>query len=121
MRVLIFGATGATGRELVEQSLAQGLEVSAFVRDPARRGATRAGVRVVAGRLDDPDGLDAAVAGQDAVVSALGGRTAAGVRGRSSATRCGACCGTSHCPGSTARAGWTSIGRRRPSGVPGRA
>jgi putative NADH-flavin reductase len=72
VRVLIFGATGATGRELVEQSLAQGMEVSAFVRDPARLGATRAGLRVVAGRLDDPDGVAAAVVGQDAVVSALG-------------------------------------------------
>ena len=36
MRLLILGATGATGRELVDQALASGHEVTAFVRNAAR-------------------------------------------------------------------------------------
>ena len=35
MRLLIFGATGGTGRELVRQALDQGHAVTAFARDPA--------------------------------------------------------------------------------------
>lgn len=38
MKLLVFGATGGTGRELVEQALAHGYEVTAFVRDPAKLG-----------------------------------------------------------------------------------
>ena len=36
MKLAIFGATGGTGRALVEQALAAGHEVTALVRDPAR-------------------------------------------------------------------------------------
>ena len=34
MKILIFGASGATGQELVKQALAQGKNVTAFVRSP---------------------------------------------------------------------------------------
>lgn len=36
MNLLIFGASGETGHELVKQALAQGHEVTAFVRDSAK-------------------------------------------------------------------------------------
>ena len=36
MKVLVFGASGATGHELVKQSLSLGHSVTAFVRDPSR-------------------------------------------------------------------------------------
>ena len=36
MKVLVFGATGTTGREVVKQALDLGYQVSAFVRDPAK-------------------------------------------------------------------------------------
>lgn len=36
MRITIFGATGGTGTQLVEQALAGGYQVTAVVRDPAR-------------------------------------------------------------------------------------
>ena len=36
MKIVIFGATGRTGVELVKQSLEQGHTVTAFVREPAR-------------------------------------------------------------------------------------
>ena len=35
MRVTVFGATGRTGREVVARALAEGMDVTAFVRDPA--------------------------------------------------------------------------------------
>lgn len=34
MKILVFGASGGTGQELVEQGLAAGHEMTAFVRDP---------------------------------------------------------------------------------------
>ena len=38
MKLLIIGATGPTGRELVKQAVAQGHEVTALVRNPAKAG-----------------------------------------------------------------------------------
>lgn len=72
MRVAIFGATGSVGRHLVEQALAGGHEVTAFVREPAGLGGSRAEVRVVRGDVLDSAAVEAAVAGQDAVLCALG-------------------------------------------------
>jgi len=70
-RLLILGATGGTGRELVEQALTAGHEVTAFVRDPASRPAGP--VRTVTGDIvRDATRLDEAMRGQDAVISALG-------------------------------------------------
>ena len=36
MTLIIFGATGGTGKEQLNQALAQGHDVLAVVRDPAR-------------------------------------------------------------------------------------
>ena len=36
MKVLVFGASGGTGRELLKQALDKGMEVTAFVRDAAK-------------------------------------------------------------------------------------
>jgi len=71
-RVLIVGATGGTGRELVAQALERGLLVTAFVRDPSRIRIKHPRLRVVRGDVLDTASLDAAVKGQGAVVSALG-------------------------------------------------
>ena len=74
MRILVFGASGATGRELVRQGLATGHQVSAFVRDPASFTATP-GLQVIQGDVYDPEQVAAAINGQDAVFAALGART----------------------------------------------
>lgn len=72
MRIVVFGASGRTGHHLVGQALERGWDVAAAVRDPARMEATHAALRVVPAALDDDAALAEAVAGRDAVVSALG-------------------------------------------------
>ncbi len=72
MNLLIIGATGGTGRQLVEEALAQGNLVTAFVRTPAKLMLTHVNLRVVQGDVLDPASLQAAIVGQDAVLCALG-------------------------------------------------
>ena len=72
MNLLIIGATGGTGRALVEQALAQGHAVTAFVRNPARFTMTHERLAVVQGNVLEYDTVDMAVRGKDAVLSALG-------------------------------------------------
>jgi putative NADH-flavin reductase len=69
VEVLIIGATGGTGRQLVEQALTVGHEVTALVRDPEKIRARHERLRVVQGDILDFNSLDLAVAGQEAVVS----------------------------------------------------
>ena len=71
-RVLIVGATGGTGRQLVSQALERGYDVTALVRDRSRLAIEHARLTVVQGDVMKPGDADAAVRGQDAVVSALG-------------------------------------------------
>ena len=72
MNLTIFGATGGTGRELVRQALADGHTVTAFVRSPAKLGMTDPRLTAVQGDLADAAAVRRAVAGADAVLSALG-------------------------------------------------
>jgi putative NADH-flavin reductase len=71
-RILIIGATGGTGRQLVEQALERDYTVTALVRNPARLGIEHPRLKVVRGDVLDYESLAAAMQGQDAVVSALG-------------------------------------------------
>jgi len=71
MNVLIVGATGGTGQQLVTQALERGYHVTALVRraPPAEH---RPSLTMVLGDVLNPGSLDGAVQGQDAVLSALG-------------------------------------------------
>lgn len=71
MKVLVLGATGHTGALVVDGAEKAGHEVTALVRDPARLSATD-GVTVITGDATSESDLAAALAGQDAVISALG-------------------------------------------------
>lgn len=71
---MVFGASGGTGQELLRQGVAQGHAMTAFVRDPESVTGSN-GVRVVVGDALAAKAVSLAVAGQDAVLSALGGRT----------------------------------------------
>jgi putative NADH-flavin reductase len=72
MKVLVFGATGRTGRALVEQALEQGHAVTAFARNPAKVRGAHQNLSVAKGNMLDVASVEAAVQGQDAVLSALG-------------------------------------------------
>ncbi|HKP02887.1 MAG TPA: SDR family oxidoreductase [Chthoniobacterales bacterium] len=72
MRLLVIGATGGTGRELVQQALAQGHLVTAFVRNPAKLQIEHPNLRVAKGDVLDYATVESAMRGQDAVLSALG-------------------------------------------------
>ena len=74
MRLVIFGPTGGTGRRVLERAIAEGHEVTAFVRDPARMSARHERLNVVVGDAFDPGRVWEAVAGNEAVISVLGAR-----------------------------------------------
>jgi putative NADH-flavin reductase len=73
MKLTIFAATGGIGRQILEQALAAGHDVTAVARNPRTLpGEVRA---VTADLADaDPAALEPAVAGADAVLSGLGPR-----------------------------------------------
>lgn len=73
-RVLIVGATGGTGRELVKQALERGYAVTAFARTPARLTVTHPRLTVIQGDVLDPESVATAMRGQEAVLCALGHR-----------------------------------------------
>src|SRR3954454_3634767 len=72
MKLLVLGASGKTGSEVVKQALDAGHEVTAFVRDRAKLSITDAGLRVSTGDAMSFDDLRPALQGQDAVISTLG-------------------------------------------------
>ena len=74
MKLLILGATGATGLQVVSQAVERGHTVTAFVRNtgPLERFGDR--ITVVHGNLLDPAELAGALTGQEAVLSAFGPR-----------------------------------------------
>jgi len=78
MKLTVFAATGGIGRQLLEQSVIAGHDVTAVVRRPQALPRT---VRTVTADLADPDpaALERAVAGADAVLSGLGARSRADV------------------------------------------
>lgn len=78
MRLAVFGATGHVGRQLVDQALAGGHQISALVRDPAALPA-REGLRVEPGSVQDAAAVARTIEGSDAVLSALGTRKPWGV------------------------------------------
>lgn len=74
MKVLILGAGGRTGRAAVDQAAAAGHQVTAFVHHAGDyRGPS--GVAITEGDAIDADSVGAAVAGQDAVIDTVGGKT----------------------------------------------
>jgi putative NADH-flavin reductase len=72
MRVAVFGATGGTGRAVVEKALARGHEVHAFARHPEMLNGLTPRMTVTKGDAHDPFAVRECMAGCDAVVSTLG-------------------------------------------------
>jgi uncharacterized protein YbjT (DUF2867 family) len=72
MNLVVFGATGGTGRELVKQALGHGHTVRAFVRTPDKLKVIHHRLEVVQGDIADKKAVAEAIRGQEAVLSALG-------------------------------------------------
>lgn len=72
MNLLIIGATGGTGRELVKQALEQGHNVTAFARKPAKVKVHHPNLTVVEGDVLDYASVENAARGKQVVLSALG-------------------------------------------------
>lgn len=72
MKIVVFGASGGTGKQVVQQALAAGYEVTAFVRDPVKLAMQDAALRIVQGDVTDAAAVEAVLTGQEAVISALG-------------------------------------------------
>jgi uncharacterized protein YbjT (DUF2867 family) len=76
MKLAVFGATGGTGRRLVEQALLAGHDVRALVRLPDRA-ALPGAVRLIGGNVLDGAAVARTICGADAVASCLGAKLAA--------------------------------------------
>lgn len=72
LRILVLGATGRTGRLVVEQALGHGHEVVALVRDASRLAISDPHLTVMVGEVLSAADVASAVEGCDAVISALG-------------------------------------------------
>lgn len=71
-RILVVGATGGTGRQVVAQALERGYVVTAFARNPSDLGIEHPRLSVVRGDVLDSGQVETAMRGQDAVICALG-------------------------------------------------
>lgn len=72
MKLLIFGATGGIGQQVVEQALEQGHAVTAFSRNPAKLNLQHPNLTLISGDVLDRSAVEQAVQGQEVVVCALG-------------------------------------------------
>ena len=71
MKLLVFGASGGTGRHVISQALAAGLNVAAFVRRTGSLAPQR-GLQIIEGNVGDAVAVSNALANRDVVISALG-------------------------------------------------
>lgn len=75
MKILIFGATGGTGRNAVSQALEKGHRITAFVRNPAALAIKNKNLTLIQGNVLNLKDVQEAVKGQDVVISVLGNKT----------------------------------------------
>ena len=74
MKIVVFGATGGIGSQVIEQALAAGHEVTAVARNPSSIALRHERLNVIKGDVLEAETVRKAVVGKDAVVSALGAR-----------------------------------------------
>ena len=74
MKLLILGATGGIGLEIVRQAIDRGNQVTAFARTPERLKEFGERIAVIQGDVLNSAELERALEGQDAVLSSFGAR-----------------------------------------------
>jgi putative NADH-flavin reductase len=74
MKLLVLGATGGTGLEIISQAIERGHSLTAFVRapDPLKRFGER--IAVIRGNILNSSELQRVLEGHDAVLSSFGPR-----------------------------------------------
>jgi putative NADH-flavin reductase len=72
MNLFVIGATGHTGKQIIDLALARSHGVTAFVRSPGKIARRDSKLRIVRGDPHDVEPLAHEVRGHDAVLSALG-------------------------------------------------
>jgi putative NADH-flavin reductase len=72
MRLTILGSTGLVGKVLLAKALESGHPVKTLVRDPAKLGEYRERVEYLVGDATDPEAVESAVAGSEAILSTVG-------------------------------------------------
>jgi putative NADH-flavin reductase len=72
MKIVVFGVSGGTGKHVVQQALEANLWVTAFVRTPEKLNVEHPNLIICQGDIMDPEKVEQAIAGQDAVISVLG-------------------------------------------------
>ena len=80
MNVLVIGATGTIGRQLVKQTLNEGNSVTALVRDLSKLNIEHPSLEVVTGDVLNQPSLSRVMPGHDAVMVALGAGMKGGIR-----------------------------------------
>ncbi len=75
MKIVIFGATGKTGKLLTEQALAKGHQVTVYVRNPNAISIQNTNLKIVVGNLDEKLKIKDALSGAEACFSTLGGNS----------------------------------------------
>ena len=73
MKIIVFGANGRTGQELIKQAVNKGMEVTAFVRNAESIKLQSEKLNIVVGQATNYEDVKKAIAGHDAVVSCIGG------------------------------------------------
>lgn len=74
MKLVVLGATGGIGVEIVRQAIERGHSVTAFVRTPERLSTLAGHIRLVQGNLMDAEELGQTLEGHDGVLSGFGPR-----------------------------------------------
>lgn len=70
--IALFGATGPTGKHIIEEALKQGYHLTVYARDEKKLASFAGRIEIVVGDLQNQSAIAKCVLGADAVVSALG-------------------------------------------------
>ena len=75
MKVLVLGATGSVGQQILRLGTERGHQLTALVRNPEKLKSWKSRVRIVKGDALDKDAVEQAVRGQEAAIYAIGIKT----------------------------------------------
>lgn len=74
MKIALYGTSGMIGRCICEEALVRGHQITGIARDPAKLDLRHPRLTTAKGDVRDPASIASAVAGHDAVISAVGPR-----------------------------------------------